>query len=95
MEDKKFKDYDLDVDEVSIIIDSGADALVFPSSLIHSGSDLHGQTVALQDAQGRETPVLGQKAISVLMQDFIIWTEIELRDNLVLSNEICQSILSR
>ena len=87
------KDYNFNTEEVSIIIDSGADAPVFPSSMIHCGRDHSGQEVALQDAQGRQIPVLGQKAVSVLLQD-ASGTEIELQDNVVFSSEISQPILS-
>ena len=93
MEDENIKCYDLDKDEVNIIIDSGADAPVFPASMIHCGRDHKGQSVALQDAQGRQIPVLGQKAVSVLLQD-ASGVEIELQDNVVFSNEITQPILS-
>ena len=61
--------------------------------MVHCGRDHHGQAVALQDAEGRQIPVLGQKAISVLLQDSN-GTEIELQDNVVFSDEISQPILS-
>ena len=104
MEDENIPDSDLDIDEVNIIIDSGADAPVFPSSMIHCGRDHSGQAVALQDAQGRQIPVLGQKAISVLpvlgqkaisvlLQD-AHGTEIELKDDVIFSHEISQPMLS-
>eukprot|EP00435_Cladocopium_sp_Y103_P031972 s1934_g8.t1 len=85
--------FEMDESEVSIIIDSGADAPVFPASMIHCGKEHPGQTVALQDAQGRQIPTLGQKAMSVLPED-VNGTEIELLDNVIFSNEINQPILS-
>ena len=93
MEDENIPDSDLDIDKVNITIDSGADAPVFPSFMIHCGRDHSGQAVALQDAQGRQIPVLGQKAISVLLQD-ANGTEIELKDDVIFSHEISQPMLS-
>ena len=85
--------YEIDANAVDIIIDSGADAPIFPASMIHCGQEHHGQTYALQDAQGRPIPLLGQRAIAVLLED-IHGAEIEVRDNVVFSNEITQPILS-
>ena len=91
--DNKVEKYEVDGGEVSIIIDSGADAPVFPASMVHCGTDHHGQEVSLQDAQGRKIPVLGQRSVSVLLED-VNGIEIELRDNVIFSNEISQPILS-
>ena len=91
--DNKVEKYEVDGSEVSIIIDSGADAPVFPASMVHCGTDHHGQEVSLQDAQGRKIPVLGQRSVSVLLED-VNGIEIELRDNVIFSNEISQPILS-
>eukprot|EP00435_Cladocopium_sp_Y103_P030301 s1247_g7.t1 len=80
--DEKEPNYELDENEVAIIIDSGADAPIFPASMIHCGRDHNGRPVALQDAQGRRIPVVGQKSVSVLLEANG-GTEIELRDNVV------------
>jgi len=85
--------YELDTNEVDIIIDSGADAPVFPSSMIHCGRQCDGQQVALQDAQGRAIPLLGQRSVAVVLEDKN-GAEIEVRDNVVLSDEISQPVLS-
>ena len=55
------QNFELDEDEVAIIIDSEADAPIFPASMIHCGRDHDGRLVALQDAQGNQIAVLGQK----------------------------------
>ena len=56
------QNYEVGKGEVTIIIDSGADAQVFPISMIHCGKSHDGQAVALQDAQGRQIPVAGQRS---------------------------------
>eukprot|EP00435_Cladocopium_sp_Y103_P062970 s1031_g24.t1 len=61
--------YELENEEVNIIIGSGADAPIFPASMAHCGQDHGGAAVALQDAQGRQIPVLGHKTMSVLLED--------------------------
>ena len=71
--------YELDTNEVDIIIDSGADAPIFPSSMIHCGRRCDGQQVALQDAQGRAIPLLGQRSVAVVLEDKN-GVEIEVRD---------------
>ena len=90
---EKNQNYEIDSKEVDIIIDSGADAPIFPASMFHCGEAHDGEPLALQDAQGRQIPVLGQKTISVLLED-AGGLEIELRDSVVFSNEISQPILS-
>ena len=61
--------------------------------MIHCGQHLTGQQVALQDAQGKAIPLLGQRSRSVVLEDKN-GAEIELRDNVVFSDEITQPILS-
>ena len=85
--------YELDTIEVDVIIDSGADAPIFSSSMIHCGRQCDGQQVALQDAQGRAIPLLGQRSVAVVLEDKN-GVEIEVRDNVVFSDEISQPILS-
>ena len=63
------QNYEIDSKEVDIIIDSGADAPIFPASMFHCGEAHEGQPLALQDAQGRQIPVLGQKTVAVLLED--------------------------
>ena len=87
------KGYEIDTEEVNIIIDSGADAPIFPAATFHCGQAHDGHQLALQDAQGRHIPVLGQKTVSVLLED-AAGVEIELRDSVVFSHEISQPILS-
>ena len=87
------QNYEIDSKEVDIIIDSGADAPIFPASMFHCGEAHEGQPLALQDAQGRQIPVLGQKTVAVLLEDSG-GVEIELRDDVVFSHEINQPILS-
>ena len=100
VDEKKMEEQGEDVElynqinnEVSIIIDSGADAPVFPASMLACGEPHDGEVMALQDAQGRSIPTLGQRTVSIQMEDFN-GCLVELRDNVVFSEEITQPILS-
>ena len=81
------QNFELDEEEVAIIIDSGADAPILLASMIHCGRDHDGRLVALQDAQENQIPVLEQKSASVLL-GANGGAEIELRDNVIFSNDI-------
>lgn len=85
--DQEEQNFELDKDEAAIIIDSGADAPIFPASMIRCGRDQDGKLVAFQDAQGNHIPVFGPKSVSVLL-GANGGAEIELRDILVRSDEI-------
>ena len=61
--------------------------------MIHCGRQCDGQQVALQDAQGRAIPLLGQRSVAVVLEDKNR-VEIEVRDSVVFSDEISQPILS-
>eukprot|EP00435_Cladocopium_sp_Y103_P050181 s1031_g15.t1 len=74
------QNYKVDNGEANIIIDSGADAPVFPISMIHCGLNHDGQAVALQEVQGRQTPLAVQRSIAVVLED-VNGVEIELLDN--------------
>ena len=85
--DEEEQNFELDEEEVAIIIDSGADAPILLASMIHCGRDHDGKLVALQDAQENQIPVLEQKSASILLGAHG-GAEIELRDNVIFSNDI-------
>ena len=57
----------------NILIDSGADASIFPISLIGRGLDAEGVVGRLQDAQGSEIPVEAVKDMEVRLKDITDW----------------------
>lgn len=90
------EDFQCEVDNsppFRVIIDSGADAPVFPASLAHCGQAHHGEQVALQDAQGNQIPTMGQRVVSILLGDNR-GIGMELIENVVFSPEVTQPILS-
>ena len=86
-------DHAVDSEEVRIVIDSGADAPIFPSSMIHCGEHHPGESPQLQDAQGNPIPTMGQRSVSICLDD-INGAEVELIDNVVFSSQVTQPILS-
>ena len=77
----------------NILIDSGADASIFPMSLIGRGLDAEGVVGRLQDAQGSEIPVEAVKDMEVRLKD-ITGKTICLRERVAVSSRVHQPILS-
>ena len=77
----------------NILIDSGADANIFPLSLIGRGLDAKGVVGKLQDAQGTEIPVEAVKDMEVRLKD-ITGRTICLRERVAISSRVSQPILS-
>ena len=80
-------------DQVKVIIDSGADATILPSSYLAIGTELDEGAPKLQDAQGVPIEVRGYKQVC-----FIIQTdnnkEVQIFDKAHFSDEISQPIIS-
>ena len=77
----------------SIILDSGADAPIFPASWIWAGEKVdHGGGHRLQDAQGNRIPTLGKRDITVELKD-IHGERVQLRERVIISDKITQPIL--
>ena len=76
----------------NILIDSGADASIFPSSLLDKGRQAHGSVGRLCDAQGVEIPVAAVQDMEIRLKDTAGRT-ILMREKVVLSDRVTQPIL--
>ena len=77
----------------TILIDSGADASIFPVSLLEKGSDVQGAVGRLMDAQGSEIPIESVKDMEVRLKD-ITGRTVCLRERVALSSRVTQPIIS-
>ena len=75
-----------------LIVDSGADAAVFPLEWMTSGRAVCGEELPLQDAQGRRIPTQGCRDVEILLgtQSGV---PVVLRERVVFSSEVSQPIL--
>ena len=76
----------------SILLDSGADAAVFPSSFARSGQKASGEVAKLHDAQGRIIPVEDMRDVEVKLMDQS-GKLITLRERVAISSQVHQPIL--
>ena len=76
----------------SILIDSGADASIFPASLIGLGKPAEGVIGKLCDAQGVEIPVDAVQDMEIRLKD-ISGRTILLRERVAISDKVNQPIL--
>ena len=85
-----------DVDDVtqmhSILLDSGADASVFPISMAELGSPCNDVHTVLRDAQGQAIPLHGFRDVELHLMD-MKGRAIVLRETVALSDRISQPIL--
>ena len=77
----------------TILIDSSADASIFPVSLLEKGSDVQGAVGRLMDAQGSEIPIESVKDMEVRLKD-ITGRTVCLRERVALSSRVTQPIIS-
>ena len=59
--------------KASIIVDSGADASIFPGYMLKQGKKAHGMSPHLQDAQGRAIRTYGHRDVDIELQRMIGW----------------------
>lgn len=78
-------------DPVHIIVDSGADAAVFPSKWLHSDSG-EGAGRNLRDAQGNVIPTLGKRDVEIYVRD-MTGRDVCLRGRVTISDMVNQPIL--
>ena len=77
----------------TIILDSGADAPVFPDDWLHHGSRVReAEGKRLQDAQGNTIPTLGKRDIDIYFTD-VSGRQVCLRERVTISNRVSQPIL--
>ena len=79
-------------DMCNILIDSGADASIFPSTMSGFGVDSTQASNRLQDAQGNSIPIEGMKDIEVHVMDQH-GRSVILKESVALSSQISQPIL--
>eukprot|EP00435_Cladocopium_sp_Y103_P024696 s2951_g6.t1 len=83
----------VDDPQLGILIDSGADASIFPSSLLECGQPSAGMPGKLIDAQGAEIHVEAMKDVEVKLHD-VSGRAVILREKVAISDRVAQPILS-
>ena len=76
----------------AILLDSGADAAVFPARFAEAGVESDAAVTKLHDAQGRSIPVLGMRDIEVHLMDQG-GQMIVIKEHVAISDQIQQPIL--
>ena len=76
----------------SILLDSGADAAVFPKEYATAGLASNMPDLQLHDAQGRQIPVMGMRAVEVHLADET-GRQVVLREHVAISSSVHQPIL--
>ena len=79
-------------DLCNILLDSGHDASIFPSSMSSFGVDLKTPANRLQDAQGNSIPVDGMKDIEIHLMDQY-GRSVVLKETVAVGSQITQPIL--
>lgn len=81
-------------EKTAIIIDSGADAPIFPATWKRSGKQVveKNKRSGLQDAQGKPIPTLGRRDIEVLLRDDQ-GKMVKIRERVTISEAVSQPIL--
>ena len=76
----------------SILLDSGADASVFPACMAEFGVPSGEMQTCLKDAQGKQLPLHGMRDVELHLMD-MTGRAIILKETVALSNQISQPIL--
>ena len=76
----------------TILLDSGADASVFPASMINAGVPVEGESSRLCDAQGRPIPLEGSRCVEIRLGTNTGKTVV-LREKVAISSKVTQPIL--
>lgn len=76
----------------NILIDSGADASIFPSSVLGKGQRAKTPTGKLVDAQGVAKPVMATQDIEVCLKD-VTGRTIRLKETVAISDKVGQPIM--
>lgn len=77
----------------NILLDSGADASIFPASLLGRGRPAASSVGRLVDAQGAEIPIAATKDMEIVLRD-VTGKVILLRETVAVSDRVSQPILS-
>ena len=81
-----------DFESLNILIDSGADASIFPSSVLGRGHPAMSPAGKLVDAQGVEIPIMATKDIEVCLKD-VGGRNIKLKETVAISDRVSQPII--
>ena len=76
----------------SILLDSGADASVFPASMIELGCPSSATASLLRDAQGNTIPLHGMRDVEIHLMD-MQGRSVTIKESVALSDQISQPIL--
>ena len=76
----------------NILTDSGADASIFPSSVLGKGHPATSPAGKLVDAQGMEIPIMARQDIEVCLKDFAGRT-VRLKETVAISDRVGQPIM--
>ena len=76
----------------TILLDSGADASIFPASLLNKGTPACGAIGKLHDAQGAEIPVQSIQDMEIRLKD-LSGRNIVLRERVAISDRVTQPIV--
>jgi len=76
----------------SILLDSGADASVFPASMAELGCPSHATASLLRDAQGNTIPLHGMRDVEIHLMD-MQGHSVTIKESVALSDQISQPIL--
>ena len=76
----------------TILLDSGADASIFPVSLLGKGHKVQNAIGKLHDAQGREIPIESVQDMEILLRD-VTGKAVLLRERVAVSSMVQQPIL--
>ena len=91
--DGGYSDYEFEGGTQKIILDSGSDATILPSSFLRAGRETHEKALRLQDAQGEEISIRGMKDVW-----FVFETEngrlVEVREKAHFADGVSQPIIS-
>ena len=76
----------------TILLDSGADASIFPASLVNKGTPVCGSIGKLHDAQGAEIPVQSIQDMEIRLRD-LSGRNVLLRERVAISDRVTQPIV--
>ena len=82
-----------DEESLTIIVDSGADASLFPGHLMNKGKQVHEVSPLLQDAQGTRIQTYGHKDIDIVLTSSE-GRKVVLRERVTFCDVVSQPILS-
>ena len=93
IKEEEMSEYGLNEEPMVIIVDAGADASLFPGSMMHKGKQAMGASSPVQDAQGTRIQTYGHKDIDIVL-DSSDGRKVVLRERVTFSDGVSQPIIS-